>query len=247
MVGPLQYEVLSAKCLNITIENEIVNIFVPSEANLTAVSIKQTTSAQTSAKWLPKGKSLPCISPFVFIKHAWQNTHAIVKLPCRFFVRSVFSYAMHSFLFFHHAPRVGGCNFFKLLRDIMIFVGRKSPEKRIIVFGILRGIENSTIFIDFYCLRLSFLLYSNQRRNLVTQSVFVTQSLAWDCSVEWLRQSQREPELLVCSSAVKIFKWKRETSFFFQCFWKNICWMGRRDFELWCDIQLLQTDPHTIS
>ena len=69
MVGPLQYEVLSAKCLNITIENEVVNIFVPSEANLIAVSIKQTTSAQTSAKWLPKGKSLLCISPIVFIKH----------------------------------------------------------------------------------------------------------------------------------------------------------------------------------
>ena len=186
------------------------------------------------------------LSHRVYQAHVTKDRH---NLPCPILATASFltPCILCSLLVFHHTPRGGGCNIFKLVRDIMIFVRRKIPEKRITVFGILRGVENSTIFIDFYCLPLSFLLYSNQMRNLVTQSVFVTQSLAWDCSVEWLRQSQREPELLVCSSAVKIFKWKRETSFFFQCFWKNICWMGRRDFELWCDIQLLQTDPHTIS
>ena len=222
-------------------------IFVPSEANLIAVSIKQTTSAQTSAKWLPKGKSLPCIAPFVFIKHTWLKTGTICRALFLATASFLTTCILSSLLVFHHTPRGGGCNFYKLVGDIMIFVTRKSPEQRIIIFGILRGVENSTIFIDFYCLRLSFLLYSNQMRNLVTQSVFVTQSLAWDCSVEWLRQSQRGPELLVCSSAVEIFKWKRETSVFFSVFerifveWED----GTLSFDV--NIQLLQTDPHTIS
>ena len=154
MVGPLQYEVLSSKCLNITIENEIVNIFVPSEANLTAVSIKQTTSAQTSAKWLPKGKSLPCIAPFVFIKHTWLKTRTI----CRALFLATASFLtpciLSSLLVFHHTPRGGGCNFLKLVRDIMIFVRSKSPEKRIIVFGILRPTWRCRKFNNIYWLLL---------------------------------------------------------------------------------------------
>ena len=114
----------------------------------------------------------------VYQAHVTKDAH---NLPCPFLVATASFLTpciLSSLLVFHHIPRGGGCNFFKLVRDIMIFVRRKIPEKRITVFGILRGVENSTIFIDFYCLRLSFLLYSNQRRNLVTQSVFVTQSLA---------------------------------------------------------------------
>ena len=186
------------------------------------------------------------LSPRVYQAHVTKDAH---NLPCPFLATASFltPCILCSLFVFHHTPRGGGCNIFKLVRDIMIFVRRKIPEKRITVFGILRGVENSTIFIDFHCLRLSFLLYSNQMRNLVTQSVFVTQSLAWDCSVEWLRQSQRGPELLVCSSAVKIFKWKRKTIFFFSVFerifveWKD----GTLSFDV--NIQLLQTDPHTIS
>lgn len=97
-----------------------------SEANLIAVSIKQTTSVQTSAKWLPKKRihaSLPlCLSS------TREKTRARF-LSCRGGFLATAPSFLSSVLVSYHTPRVGGCIFFTLLRDIMILLEEKSRKK----------------------------------------------------------------------------------------------------------------------
>lgn len=98
------------------------------------------------------------------------------------------------------------------------------------------NISSCRKIIKVYWLRLSFLLCRLDL--LVTQSVSVTQLLAWD-SLWQVTESSRGPELLVC------FLWWRHSSEKEKYLWRIFVEWEERTSSLDVNIQFLQTDLHT--